>query len=216
MKTILTNNPVDNIKINHIGNTQPSSPWDGMMWVDTSTSPPILKCYYNSQWNIINNGVGLSKATIHVNDFYFDTDYSGADIFVYRGAPMVGFTNVADGLVYSYIYEFVPGVSYDVKALYVLNGSSSSGTPSVVIRIDIEGLAINSDSFSLISSNQYTISSSSYGKVLLYTFTNSSISSSHTINYIMFKLSFYRLASSSSDTYGGVFNLLSILLVPSN
>ena len=56
----LTTDPTFNTKVTHVGVTSPGSPYEGMLWLDTSTSPPVLKVYKEGSWLAISTALDIS------------------------------------------------------------------------------------------------------------------------------------------------------------
>lgn len=74
MIRVLTPNPTKTVKINHIGNTPPSSPWTGMLWFDTSTNPPVLKYYDGTGWQTVSSSSSVTGYENLIYSFFFGGD----------------------------------------------------------------------------------------------------------------------------------------------
>lgn len=51
----------DKTDTTYVGSTQPASPTAGMLWLDTSTSPSVLKVYRNGSWVAVDSMQGYSS-----------------------------------------------------------------------------------------------------------------------------------------------------------
>lgn len=179
--------------------------------------------YYDTSYTIKDKIDGISSILplflryIPVSDFHIDSDYRGCEPFVFNGIPSIGFTSLSNGKVYSIIGGFNTDINYNIRAIYGLEGVSSTDT-NIVLRVVVEGIFPGTNSFTLVSDKIYNVLASpgNVGKLLRMDFTDSLITSGYTSECLLFRISVMRNASNSQDTYDGVFNLIGLVLNPIN
>lgn len=81
-----------------VGSSVPSTPYNGQMWVDTSTNPPVLKVYNGASFTIVSFLPGSSIATSPsgtaptspaLGQLWLDTSQTPDELKVYDGAAFV-------------------------------------------------------------------------------------------------------------------------------
>jgi len=81
-----------------VGTTVPTSPYNGQLWVDTSTNPPVLKVYNGASFTIVSFLPGSSVATSPsstapsgpaLGQLWLDTSQTPDELKVYDGAAFV-------------------------------------------------------------------------------------------------------------------------------
>ena len=81
-----------------VGTATPSSPYNGQLWVDTTTNPPVLKVYNGASFTVVSFLPGSSVATSPsgtapsnpaLGQLWLDTSQTPDELKVYDGAAFV-------------------------------------------------------------------------------------------------------------------------------
>jgi microcystin-dependent protein len=81
-----------------VGTATPSAPYNGQLWVDTSTNPPVLKVYNGASFTVVSFIPGSSVATSPsstapsspaLGQLWLDTSQTPDELKVYDGASFV-------------------------------------------------------------------------------------------------------------------------------
>lgn len=81
-----------------VGSTQPLAPYNGQLWVDTSTNPPVLKTWNGATWtilsfipssSIITNPSGTAPASPALGQLWQDTSQTPDELKMWDGSNWV-------------------------------------------------------------------------------------------------------------------------------